>query len=244
MDGYQPTDTDVLAALALGADQGHPLIEAVAAARAGTVEGLSGLPSLLLVDVLRMLAILGEWPAVVGAYEVLADHPAGAVHFEAGIAAQMEGDREAAMDRFRRACTGAAPQPMAWNSLAVALSEVGELDDAWIAVQAGLEAMPGDPITARTATAIAILRGDEASARALGFEGDVAAEQTAARFQAPAANFRGHAQMAIETAKKIMALPSVLGEAQLAAARHLMTRAVALDPSDERARRGLEALKG
>ncbi len=244
MSEYEPTDTDILAAVALGADQGHPVIEAVAAARAGRVDDLAGLHPLMIVDVLRMLAILGEEAAVADAYRVLVDHPAGVVHFEAGIGALMAGDRDGAVERFRRAATGNEPQPMAWNSLAAALSEVGELDDAWIAVQAGLEAMPGDAITARTATAIAILRGDEASARALGFEGDVEAERVAARFQAPAANFRGHAAMAVETAKKVMALPAVLGDAQIEAARHLMARAVALDPADERARRGLEALGG
>lgn len=241
MTEYSPTDTDVLSAVALGADQGHPVIEAISAARAGRSDGFPEAHPLLLVDVLRALAILGEWSAVHTTYAVLGEHPSGAVHFEAGIAALMEGDRAAAVARFRLAVEATEPQPMAWNSLAAALAENGDLDGAWIAVQAGLEAMPGDRITAHTALAIALRRGDEAGARALGYEGDVAEMQAAA--PPPSANFQAHADMAMEAAVAVMRLPSVLGDKQVWAARHLMERAVALAPGDERARRGLEALR-
>lgn len=128
--------------------------------------------------------------------------------------------------------------------LAAAQCEDGELDDTWISAQAGLEAMPGDEITTRTAVTVAILRGDEASARALGFPGDVAAERAEARSRGASSSFTGHAQMAMDTAVAIMRLPAVIGDRQLEAARLLMTRAVELAPLDERAKRGLEALQG
>lgn len=243
MTEYTPTDIDVLAAVALGADQGHPVIDTITAARAGALDDLPGAEPLLLVDTLRMLAILGEWPVVARLYDALADHPAGTIHFEAGIAAQMEGDRDTALYRYRLAATGPEPQPMAWNSIAATLCEDGELDEAWIAAQAGLENLPDDTITVRTATAIAILRGDEASARTLGFDGDLAAEQADARARGPNASFSGHAKMAMDAAVTVMRLPAVVGDMQVQAARHLMERAVALDPRDERARRGLEALQ-
>jgi hypothetical protein len=244
MTEYTPTSEDVLAAVALGVEQGNPVIDTIVAARAGVVDGLDELHPLVLVDALRMLAILGEWPTITTLYQALEDHPAGVVHFEAGIAAQMQGDREGAKDRYRLAATGREPQPMAWNSLAAALCEEGELDDAWIAVQAGMEAMPDDAITVRTATTIAILRGDEASAKALGFPGDVAAERAEALSRGPSSSFGGHAQIAMDAAVAIMRLPAMIGDIQVEAARLLMTRAVQLDPLDERARRGLEALQG
>jgi hypothetical protein len=243
MPEYAPTDIDVLAAVALGADQGHPIIDAVTAARAGVVGDLASADPLLIVETLRMLAILGEWPVITALYAAVKDHPAGTVHFEAGIAAQMEGDREAALYRYRHAATGEEPQPMAWNSIAATLCEAGELDEAWIAAQAGLENLAEDAITIRTAVAIAILRGDEASAKALGFEGDLAAEQADARARGPNTSFSGHAHLAMEAAVAVMRLPAMVGDKQVKAALHLMERAVVLDPRDERARRGLEALQ-
>jgi len=217
---YQPTEAEVLAAVAMGGFEGSPSIQAVALTRAGHAAQLAGLPPLLLVDVIRFLAILGEHALVDRAYAAWAANPHGAVHFEAGLAALMVPNRVEAEARLERAVAVDHPQPMAWNSLAILRLARGHLDTAIEAIETGLIKMPGDRVTAHTAAMLFALRGDSERAGHLRV-GDL---------HLLLERFPGHAQIADAAALHLRRMPRVAGVDFEGPRAQLARRARELDP--------------
>jgi hypothetical protein len=155
--------------------QDHPVSQAADAMRNGRAATVKDVNPLILVDAIRLWGIVGLFSVVDDAYQVWKETPSGAVHFEAALVSIMAGQHLEAEARCRRAVHAPEPEPMAWNSLALLLVQrasrdgtLAVLDDAVVAIEAGLAAMPGDALTMQTASAIYMLKGDRQRAAAVG----------------------------------------------------------------------------
>jgi tetratricopeptide (TPR) repeat protein len=238
---YRPAFHEVLASAAVGGYQGDPVIEAVASARAGRDE-LAGVEPLVLVNVLQILSILGEFDVLERAYAGLSNVRSGAVHFEAGLSALMQNQSAVAHTRFRRALDSEEPQAMAWNSLALLYAAQGEIQQAVEAIEQGLQAMPGDRVTRGTAATLFLVAGKPeraveiglTPADALAFRRKDPADrlaETKERLNVLLVAFPHYAQMAADAVAVLERMPQVPGLGVAAAMEHLRQRAAALTPT-------------
>jgi tetratricopeptide (TPR) repeat protein len=222
---------------ATGAGRPASLFEAAVAGGDALRGAARDAPIEKLIETAQSLALLGELEAAARAVELFVElHDDERLWFEKAQIELMGGKREAARESLRRAVAGDPPSPLAQNSLAALLGELGEHDEAVQLAEAAVAALPGDTIALKTAVTANVRAGRRERARALVADAkelptgdrtrlEMLIEQTG---EPPAVvhTFPEHARAAREAGA------AAIDQGRLAEAERLLRRAVELDPFD------------